>query len=276
MPSLRNLNIQATLVTDSALRQHLVEMPQLLGLSLAYLDISDEGLSALKSIQWLERINLKHTAISKEAIVELVNEKAHSLRRLDLSNTVLDDAALAEYSDQSQLQDLRYSDTGITDAGCEHIARCEWLRSLRLDLTNITDEGMRALANCEHLRRLELFRTKVTDMSLVWLCDSKVDQLGMGFTNLTDAGMPTLTDFSHLQSLDLQGTKITDRGLRFLSEAPPVESTSSGIHQNLERWLEVPFESPLGITVAQSGHKRPGFENAVAPREIAATGNMGC
>lgn len=222
-------------------------MSQLLGLSLACLDISDEGLSAIGNLKWLERVNLRHTPISKEAIVELVNERAHSLRRLNLSNTVLDDVTLAGFPEQSQLQDVSYSDTGITDAGCEQVVRCQWLTNLRLDFTDITDDGVRFLANCTNLQSLDLFRTKVSDSSLIFLSDSKVEHLGMGCTLLTDAGMPALSDFSHLQSLDLQATGISDRGLRFLSEAPKLDrlflENTKISNAGLESLLSLPLNS---------------------------------
>lgn len=141
------MNLQATRVTDQGLTRHLPELSQLFALSLACLDLTDEGLSALSNLSWLERIDLRHTTISKNAIVELVHERAHSLRRLNLSNTVLDDATLAGFPDQLQLQDVSYSDTGVTDAGCEHIGRYQWLTSLRLGFTDITDDGIRYLAH---------------------------------------------------------------------------------------------------------------------------------
>lgn len=194
-------------------------MPQLQGVSLAFLDVTDAGLATLNRVTWLERLNLRHTAISNELITDLVNEKSHSLRRLNLSNTVVDDMAFADFSDQSQLQELSVIDTGITDAACRHIAQCEWLDSLRLDLTDITDEGVRYLEICGHLLNLDLFKTRVTDTCLIWLSDSKIEHLGLGYTAVTDAGMPVLTEFPALRSLDLQATGITDRGLRFLSEA---------------------------------------------------------
>ena len=217
--SLRSLNLKATRIRDAGLLQHIPEMPQLEELSLAYLDISDEGLLALESLAWIERVDLRHTAISNNAIVSLACGKLHTLRQLNLSNTVINDAALTEFLSRSQLQELSLMDTGITDAGCREIAECEWLSDLRLDLTDVTDDGVRHLANCAHLQNLELFRTRVTDTSLAWLSDTQVEHLGLGYTSLTDAGIPALPDFPALQSLDLHGTALTDRGLRFLSPA---------------------------------------------------------
>jgi Leucine-rich repeat (LRR) protein len=214
--TLRSLSLKATRVTDGGLLQHIPQLPELQHLSLAYLDISDASLLALESLAWLERINLRHTAITNDGMVDFVCGKAHTLRELDLSNTAISDEALAECLPDSQLNSLALIDTGITDLACKEFAGCEWLADLWLGLTDTTDDGVRHLTNCMHLRSLDLSRTKVTDTSLVWLSDTRVEHLGLSCTSVTDAGIPALTDFPALQSLDLHGTSLTDRGLRFL------------------------------------------------------------
>lgn len=247
LSAIRSLSLKATRVTDNGLLQHISQLSELQGLSLAYLDISDAALSALESVTWLERINLRHTAITNDGIVSFVSGKAHTLRQLDLSNTAISDTALAECLPNSQLNHLSLIDTGITDAACKEFASCEWLTDLRLDLTDITDDGVRQFVNCGHLQSLDLFRTKITDTSLAWLSDTKIEKLGLGYTSVTDAGIPALTDFPALQSLDLQGTSLTDRGLRFLGSVANLsrlhlEHTKIA-NAGIEFLLHLPLES---------------------------------
>jgi Leucine-rich repeat (LRR) protein len=247
LSTLRSLSLKATRVTDDGLLQHIVQLSELQGLSLAYLDISDASLLALESITWLERINLTHTAITNDGIVNFVCGKAHTLRELNLSNTAISDVALAQCLPNSNLSNLSLIDTGITDAACKECADCEWLTDLRLDLTDITDDGVRNLTNCVHLQRLELFRTRVTDACLVWLSDTRVEHLGLGHTSVTDAGIPALTDFPALQSLDLQRTLLTDRGLRYLGAVASLsrlhlEHTKIS-NAGVEFLLDLPLES---------------------------------
>jgi len=223
MLALRALELKATRITDEGLLSCLPEMPQLQELNLAFLDITDKGLCAVDGLSWLERINLSHTAVSYDAIVRLVNEKAHTLVRLNLSNTGVIDAGLAEFPEQSRLQSLSLLDTGITDEGLRHVARFDRLQRLRLDMTEVSDDGIRHLAACEPLQKLELYKTNVTDTSLIWLSDSRIEHLGLGATSVTDAGMPALTEFADLRSLDLQFTAVTDNGLRFLSQASQLQ-----------------------------------------------------
>jgi hypothetical protein len=256
--SLRRLNLQATRVTDAGLLQYLPELSRLQRLSLAYLDITDAALLAVESLAWLESINLTHTAISNEAIVNLVGAKAFSLRRLILSNTAVNDQALAECLPGAQLKELELIDTGITDAACEACVECEWLTDLCLDFTGITDDGVRHLANCGHLRKLGLQETKITDTSLVWLADSGIEDLGLGHTAITDAGIPALTDFPALESLDLQMTSLTDKGLRYLSAATnlkqlQLENTKIS-NAGIEFLLPLPLESlSLNASIGNAG-----------------------
>ena len=172
LSTLRDLSVKATRVTDDGLLQHISQLSESQGLLLAYLNISDASLLALESVVWLERVNLRHTSITNDGIVNFVSGKTHTLRRLNLSNTVISDAALAECLPHSQLASLSLIDTSITDAASKACAGSEWLADLRLNLTDITDDGARHLANCVHLKNLELFRTKVTDTGLVWLSDT--------------------------------------------------------------------------------------------------------
>lgn len=221
--ALRSLGLQATQVNDAGLLRYMEDLSQLQSLSLAYLDVTDKGIRALEGLAWLERLNLRHTGVSSTGIVELVNDKAHTLRHLNLSNTVVKDGTLTCFPDRAQLLELVLMDTAITDAGCQDIARCEWLTNLRLGLTDVTDDGIRDLADCQHLRSLDLFRTKISDTSLVWLSDLKLEHLGLGRTAVTDVGLPELAEYPDLKYLDLRGTALTDRGLHFLSEAPLLE-----------------------------------------------------
>ncbi|QDT77433.1 Leucine Rich repeats (2 copies) [Gimesia maris] len=258
LSSLRSLNLQATRVTDAGLLKYIPELSRLQRLSLACLDITDAALLALESLAWLESINLGHTAVSNEAIVNLVGAKAFSLRRLNLSNTVINDQALAECLPGAQIKKLELSDTGLTDAACQSCVECEWLTDLFLNFTDIMDDGVRHLANCGHLRKLELFKTKITDTSLVWLADSGIEDLGLGFTAITDAGIPALTDFPALESLDLQKTSLTDKGLRFLSEATnlkqlQLENTKIS-KAGIEFLLSLPLESlSLNSSIGNAG-----------------------
>ena len=258
MLALRALELRATRITDEGLLNCLPEMPQLQELNFGYLDITDKGLCAIDSLSWLERLNLRHTAVSNDAIIRLVNEKAHTLVRLNLSNTVVNDTALAEFPEQSRLQSLSLLDTGITDEGVRHVARFDGLQRLRLDMTEVSDDGIRHLAACESLQKLELYKTNVTDTSLIWLSDSKIEHLGLGATSVTDVGMPVLTEFSDLRSLDLQFTTLSDKGLRFLSEVSQLQvlylEHTAISNAGLSFLIDLPLETlSLNLGISDAG-----------------------
>lgn len=223
----------------------LPELPQLQSLGIDYLDISDRAIDALDSQMWLSRLNICHTDVSNAAMIRLVNEKAHTLTNLDVSNTSIRDETLAELPEDSRLDRLNLKDTAVTDDGLKHFSRAPYLEHLLLDLCDVGDDGIRHLEDCRTLRELELFQTKVTDTSFVWLSDSKIKYLGVGGTQISDAGMPSLTDFSELQSLDISHTQISDRGLRFLSQAQQLENLDVEYTKITNRSLD--FLRPLRL-----------------------------
>ncbi len=244
---LRSLDIHGTKVTDRGLQDYLAAMPRLQRLSLAYLNIGDAGIESLDTLVWLDRLNLKSTFITNAGITRLANERAHTLKNINLSNTALKDKALEAFPTDSQIQQLRVTDTAITDVGVAHVSRFPWLHTLDLGLTDVTDDGTRFLADSHHLRVLDLSSTNVTDTTLVWLSDTSIQQLKLGGTKVTDAGMPAVADLESLSSLDLAGTVITERGLRFLSEATSlerlfIEHTQVG-SGSLEPLRELPLQS---------------------------------
>lgn len=224
LPSLHRLSLQATRVTDSGLEAWLPELQQLSSLDLSFLDISDAGLDSLSCLKWIEKLNLRHTAVSSAAVVDLVQEKGHSLKWLNLSNTPVHDVTLAEFPGVFNPQNLNLADTAVTDAGLRHLALLNELESLSLSLCDISDDGIRSLAASPGLRVLELFNTRVSDDSLVWLSDSGLQHLGLALTQVSDSGMPTVCDFEKLNSLDLAQTQVSTRGARFLGAAENLQS----------------------------------------------------
>lgn len=198
-------------------------MPHLRELSIAYTLVTDEGVCALREIECLELLNLKHTELSSRVILKLAEHHSSSLRGLDISNTGVCDQTLQRISSNSRIRELTLSDTAITDASCSSFNAMEGLAVLSLGRSQVTDDGIRHLNSCQELNRLELHRTGVTDTSAVWLVESRIEYLGLKGTSFTDVGAPALAEFAELRSLDLRNTAITDRGLRFLSDCPRLE-----------------------------------------------------
>ena len=64
---------------------------------------------------------------------------------VSLVGTVVDDAALEQLKELTQLQRLDLSDTHVTDAGLEHLKGFTQLQSLNLNETAVSKEGVKKL-----------------------------------------------------------------------------------------------------------------------------------
>jgi hypothetical protein len=85
-----------------------------------------------------------------------------NLTTLDLSNTKITDATVAQLTPAKDLRMIRLSETGITDAAIETLVKLPALGSINLYGTKVTDAGVAKLAVLSQLKRLYLWQTSVT------------------------------------------------------------------------------------------------------------------
>ncbi len=140
LASLRELELHSAPITDDLLA-HLESMKNLEGVSLEMREkIGDAGLSHLRGLTKLRKLNLYGTQVSDEGL--------KLLGRL------------------TNLEELNLSHTRVTDAGLAHLNTFGHLRSLSLirhfNGTRISDDGLAHLTDLKTLERLELHGTQVT------------------------------------------------------------------------------------------------------------------
>ena len=88
---------------------------------------------------------------------------------VDLRNTQVTDAGLAQLKRLTNLKTLGLSWTQVTDAGLVHLEELTGLESLGLSWTRVTDAGLVHLKELPNLDTLWLKNTRVTDAGLVHL-----------------------------------------------------------------------------------------------------------
>lgn len=93
----------------------------------------------------------------------------HSVLKVYLHNTKVQDADLASLKSLLRLQNLFLGKTGITDAGVEKLGTLTRLQTLSLNGTSVTDAGLKYLAPLSNLRTLNLQETKVTPTGIAEL-----------------------------------------------------------------------------------------------------------
>ncbi|HET6569146.1 MAG TPA: c-type cytochrome domain-containing protein [Rhodothermales bacterium] len=87
---------------------------------------------------------------------------AQQITWLDLSDTQIDDDALAVLARFPNLSRLHLDRTAITDAGLANLGRLEHIEYLNLYGTQVTDAGLRQLASLTNLRSLYVWQTGAT------------------------------------------------------------------------------------------------------------------
>lgn len=160
------LNLRKSRVKDG-LAEYLPTMtdktgrPSLEELNLSETGVTDKLLPALRSLPALQVVDLSvNRNITSEGARAFANSK---LRRLNLSKTLVGDAAMDSIGTATDLIWLDLSGTKITDAGVQKLAKLTQLQELSLAGTQITDEAVKVLANFPKLTVLNISRTFITD-----------------------------------------------------------------------------------------------------------------
>jgi Leucine-rich repeat (LRR) protein len=123
--------------------------------------VGNDALAAVAGAKEMAKMKLRDCAITTKGIVEHIG-KFPNLTSLDLSETTIKDAALAEIGKLTKLEDLNLWHTRVTDAGLEALAGSK-LKRLNLDDTNVGDAGIPAIVNIKSLEFLHLGKTAISD-----------------------------------------------------------------------------------------------------------------
>jgi hypothetical protein len=96
-------------------------------------------------------------------------KRLRNLRRLDLSNAGITDAALVHVAGLARLEWLSLCFTPITDEGVRQLESSARLKWLDLTNTRVTDDSLPRLAMLVQLERLKLRGTRVSPAGVAWL-----------------------------------------------------------------------------------------------------------
>src|SRR5437016_4232483 len=154
-------------------------------------------------------VNLRGSWINDVEMIELA--RLPDLERLDLSHTRISDEGMLNLKRAPKIRDLKlfYSEW-ITDQGLTAIK--EWKHLKRLDLrgTRISDGTLELIGHLTGIEALDIAQTEVTDVGLEDLITLvNLKELAVGRGRLTNAGLVKLRMLPALTYLDLSGARPT-------------------------------------------------------------------
>lgn len=100
---------------------------------------------------------------------------AAAIQRLDLGETAITDAGLAQVATMKNLRRLKLDRTSVTNTGLAFLTGLTQLDSLNLFGTAVSDDGLTALKPLKNLRSLYVWQTKVTPDGVHGLGEQLVD-----------------------------------------------------------------------------------------------------
>ena len=211
-------------------------------LSLAFTEVTDEGLKELRGLTELESLSLDSCpGVTDAGLRELAG--LSDLQSLTLAGTRVKGPGLRDLSGLKRLRMIEYGRAQVTDeilrilreAGLIHALSAASGKSgarpanpaevLGLDLasnTGVTDASLKEVKSFRNLQYLFLSGTPITDGGVKELRDfGQLSTLDLSSTAVTDLGLKELGVCKRLEAVYLRGTRVTDAGVKELEAALP-------------------------------------------------------
>ncbi|XP_067649667.1 uncharacterized protein [Haliotis asinina] len=237
LPSLQNLNLDNTVITDAGFIDYLKSCShELLHLNLSRTSISHLVIPHLKVLSKLKSLYLEQTKVCSLSGIQHLKE----LEILDFANTDIGTDSLLCLSGHPSLTCLSVANTEsvVGDLALQYLtglklhtlylpsrhtttsqglAHLVGLPLTSLDLTNyikVGDEGLIHIGKITSLKKLLLSNTKITDEGLLYLEGLvNLETLFLDRTLVSDVGATRMKAFTKLEELSISSTCITSQFL---------------------------------------------------------------
>ncbi len=245
MPSLKELIIDGTGITDDGLKTVAEKMPNLAFLTLSELSpVTNTGIDHLRKMQ-LHRITIDKSKLTPETVLplprcELViagktiepsdvhfREARRLLERGGFTIRLkLPDRKEASPKSATELPDGPFTlveiSGSLNDDDLRRLVATPTLTGVAAASARITDDGLRSLtASKATLRDVYLFDIPLTDDGLRSISECpNMEQLNVSGSKITDDGLKHLAGLTRLRMLFVGSTAITDAGLKHLVDFP--------------------------------------------------------
>ncbi len=213
---LERLALARTTVTDATVAR--LSTTALRVLDLTGTNVTTASVQRIAASRELEELYLSGSAIAS-GLDQL--GKLRKLRILHVASLPFDDVAGASLRQSSLLEELELSNTKVTGATLAQLRSLVHLRSLGLDHLSVTDEDAVRIANLPALETLTLRGSSLTDAGAAALGHApQLGQLSIEDTTVSDEGCRGLALSRSLEVINLSRTHVTAVCVAAASAAP--------------------------------------------------------
>jgi Leucine-rich repeat (LRR) protein len=227
------VNLRGSWINDVEMIE-LARLPDLERLDLSHTRISDEGMLNLKPAPKIKELKLFYSEWITDQGLTAIKEWKH-LKRLDLRGTRISDGTMELVSLLTGLEALDIAQTEVTDVGLENLITLVNLKELAVGRGRLSNAGLVKLRMLPTLTYLDMSGARPTppdapggrgagsvipEETLKAIAELKdLRTLYLGFSTITADGLRTLSGLDKVEKLGLQGcTRVNDAALTELAK----------------------------------------------------------
>jgi Leucine-rich repeat (LRR) protein len=227
------VNLRGSWLSDVDMME-LARLPDLERLDLSHTRISDEGMLNLKPAPKIKDLKLFYSEWITDQGMTAIKEWKH-LKRLDVRGTRISDGTLEIISKLTGLEALDIAHTEVTDLGLENLITLVNLKELALGRGRLSNSGLVALRMLPTLTHLDLSGARpappdspsarggssgVPEETLKAIAELKdLRVLNLGYAPISAEGLRTLSSLEKVEKLGLQGcARVNDAAIAELAK----------------------------------------------------------
>src|SRR5262245_32735514 len=266
------VNLRGSWINDVEMIE-LTRLPDLERLDLSHTRISDEGMLNLKAAPKIKELKLFYSEWITDQGMTAIKEWKH-LKRLDVRGTRISDGTLEIVSRMPGLEALDIAHTEVTDVGLENLITLVNLKELAVGRGRLSNGGLIALRMLPALTHLDLSGARPTppdspngrgggagipEETLKAIAElSDLRVLYLGYSAINADGLRTLSALGKVERLGLQGcSRVDDAALAELAKWKSLKYLDVQEAPVTEKGLTLLKNAKPGIKVLSGGTPPP-------------------
>jgi Leucine-rich repeat (LRR) protein len=266
------VNLRGSWISDVDMIE-LARLPDLERLDLSHTRISDEGMLNLKPAPKIRELKLFYSEWITDQGLTAIKEWKH-LKRLDVRGTRISDGTLEIVSHLTGLEALDIAHTEVTDVGLENLITLVNLKELALGRGRLSNSGLVALRMLPTLTYLDLSGARPTppdspggrgagagipEETLKAVAELKdLRVLYLGYSAINADGLRVLSVLDKVEKLGLQGcSRVDDAALAELAKWKSLKYLDVQEDPVTEKGLSMFREAKPGIKILSGGVPPP-------------------